>query len=88
MQSLSSPRRTHRGSRLGCYEAFGLIKRVIRELEDGYHVDHRSRLIRICRVDRVEVGDVTTFGVIYEEVVDGILVSRSHTFQPERIGFW
>jgi hypothetical protein len=65
---------------------FGWISRVICELVNGYHVDHRSELIRISWVDCVEVEDVIMFGVIHEEVVDGILVSRSRAFQPKRIG--
>jgi hypothetical protein len=68
-------------------ERFGWISRVICKLADGYHVDDRSRLIEINWVDRVEVGDVITFSVIHEEVVDGILVSRSYAFQPKRIRF-
>jgi hypothetical protein len=42
---------------------------------DGYHVDHRSGLIGIGWVNHIEAEDVTMFGVIYEEVVDGIVVS-------------
>jgi hypothetical protein len=68
-------------------ERFDWISRVIRELADGYHVDHMSGLIGISQVDCVEVGDVITFGVIREEVVDGILVSRSRSLQPKRVGF-
>jgi hypothetical protein len=68
-------------------ERFSWISRVIRKLADGYHVDDRSWQIEINRVDRVEVRDVITFSVIHEEVVDGILVSRSYVFQPKRIRF-
>jgi hypothetical protein len=68
-------------------ERFGWISRVIRELVDGYHVDHRSRQIEISRVNCVEVKDVITFNVTHEEVVDNILVSRSHALQPKRVGF-
>jgi hypothetical protein len=42
---------------------------------DGYHVDHKSSLIRIGWVNHIEAEDVTMFGMIYEEVVDGIMVS-------------
>jgi hypothetical protein len=69
-------------------ERFGWISRVIHEQADGYHVDHRGRLIGISWVDCLGVRYVITFGVIHEEVVDGVLVSKSRTFQPKRIGLW
>jgi hypothetical protein len=59
---------------------------VLLKLANIHHVDHGRRLIRPSQINHVEVGGAVTLDVVGEEVVDGVLVSRSHTLQPERIG--
>jgi hypothetical protein len=67
-------------------ERFSWIRSVIHKLANSYHVDHGSRLIGISWVNCVVVGDMTTLGMVFEEMVDGVLVHRSHAFQPEKGG--
>ena len=59
---------------------------VVRELANSHHVDHGRRLIGLGRINHVEVGDAVALDVVDEKVVDGVLVRRSHTLQPERLG--
>jgi hypothetical protein len=67
-------------------ERFGQRRGVIRELANSHHIDHGCMLTRVSQVDHVEVGDVVALDVVDEKVVDGVLVHRSHTLQPEGIG--
>ena len=52
-------------------------KGILRELMNGHHVDHGRELTRVSWVNHIEVGDVTAFDMVGEEVVDGVLIRRS-----------
>jgi hypothetical protein len=45
---------------------------------DGNHVDDGSGPVWISRVNGVEVGDIATFGVVDEEMMDCVLIHRSN----------
>ena len=65
---------------------FGQERGIIQKLADSYHVDHRRGLTEVSWVDHVEVGDVVALDVVDKAVVDGVLVRRSCTLQPKKIG--
>ena len=67
-------------------ERFGQKRGIIRELANSHHVDHGRRLTEISWVNHVEISGVAVLNVVDEDLVDGVLVRRSHTLQPKRIG--
>ena len=59
---------------------------VIHKLVNGHHIDHGRGLIGLSRINHVEVSDVVALDMVDKDVVDGALVCRSCTLQPEGIG--
>ena len=59
---------------------------ITRKLTNSHHVDHGRRLTGVSWVNHVEIGGVVALNVVDEDLVDGVLVRRSRTLQPKRIG--
>jgi len=53
-----------------------------------HHVYHWRRLVGLKEVDLIEVIDTAMLGVVGKKMVQGILMDRTRTYQPERIGLW
>jgi hypothetical protein len=62
------------------------VEGVLLKLANIHHVDHECGLIGLSWINHVEVSDAVMLDVVGEEVVDGILVRKSYTLQPEGIG--
>ena len=55
------------------------MEEVVHKLVNRHYIDHGHGLIRLSRINQVEVDDVVTLNMVDKEVVDGILVRRSDT---------
>ena len=64
---------------------FGGKRGILRELTNSHHVDHGHGLTEVSWVNHVKVDYVIVFDMVGEEVVDGVLIRRSCTLQPEGV---